>query len=346
MSAAAVELADDSAEAMWSLAAEHGWGDGLPLIAPTEDRVAAMLDGCGGDPDEVLGVLPPRSGLATRRAVAANAVMAGCLPSSMPVLVAATKALASPQLNLRGINATTHPVAPLLIVHGPIAEHAGFNAGIGAFGPGNRANATVGRAVRLLLLHIAGATPGIGDASSQGQPAKYAYCVAENIARSPWEAYHHSVGVDADSAVTIHCGEGPHNVHDMEAEEPTLILDKAASVAATLGSNNGPVSEAEFFVILGPEHAHTIAAAGWSRTDISHYLYERARLPMGLLRRHFESNLWRPWQLALGDDEPMPLVEDPSHFKVVVVGGAGKQSCLVPSWGVTRSVTVPIEEKS
>jgi hypothetical protein len=339
-----LELPVDSAEAMWALAAERGWGDGLPLVPPTPDRVEAMLAGCGGDPDEVLAVLPPRSGLATRRAVAANAVMAGCLPEWMPVLVAATRALGAPQLNLRGVNATTHPVAPMLIVHGPIAERTGFNAGIGAFGPGTRANATVGRAVRLILLHIAGATPGTGDASSQGQPAKYAFCVAENVARSPWPAYHHSVGIDAPSAVTIHCGEGPHNFHDMEAEEPTLILDKAASVAATLGSNNGPVPEAEYFIALGPEHAHTIAAAGWSRDDIAHYLYEKARLPMSTLRRHFESNLFRPWQLALGDDDLMCLTEDPSHFKIVVVGGAGKQSCLMPSWGVTQSVTVPIEE--
>ena len=339
-----IEISDDTPEAMWAVAAERGWGDGLPLIAPTEARVEAMLAGCAGDPDEVLAVLPPRSGLATRRAVAANAVMAGCLPAWMPVLVAATKAFGAPQLNLRGINATTHPVAPLLVVHGPIAERVGFNPGIGAFGPGTRANATVGRAIRLILLHIAGATPGVGDASTQGQPAKYAYCVAENAARSPWSAYHHSVGIDAENAVTIHCGEGPHNFHDMEAEEPTLILDKAASVAAALGANNGPVSEAEFFVMFGPEHAHTIAAAGWSRNDVAHYLYERARLPMRTMRRHFESNLWRPWQLALGDDDLMPLTEDPSHFKMMVVGGPGKQSCLIPSWGVTQSVTLPIEE--
>lgn len=342
---AAWEIAGDSPEEMWEIAARHGWGDGLPLVAPSEERVAAMLAGCGGDPDEVLGVLPPRGGLATRRAVAANAVMAGCLPQWMPVLVAAVRALAMPELNLRGINATTHSVAPLLIVHGPIAERTGFNAGIGAFGPGTRANATVGRAIRLILIHIAGATPGPGDASTQGQPAKYAYCVAENAARSPWPAYHRSAGISAESAVTIHCGEGPHNFHDMESTEPAPILDKAASVMATLGSNNGPVSEAEFFVVLGPEHAATIAAAGWSRDDVSHYLYERARLPMGLLRRHFRSNLWRPWQQALGDTDPMPLTEDPSHIKVLVVGGPGKQSCLIPSWGVTRSVTVPVEEE-
>ena len=343
-SGATLVIDHDSAEALYDLFEERGWGDGLPVVAPTPARVEAMLAGAPGDPDELLAVLQPRAGLATRRMVAVNAVLAGCRPEWMPVLVAATRALGSSQLNLRGVNATTHPVAPLLVVHGPIAKRTGFNAGVGAFGPGTRANATVGRAVRLLLIHVGGATPGAGDASSQGQPAKYAYCVAENSDQSPWGSYHHSVGVEAASAVTIHCGEGPHNFHDMEAEEPQPILDKAASVAATLGSNNAPISEGEFFVMLGPEHAFTIAAAGWSRDDVSAYLFEKARLPAGLLRRQFESVLWRPWMKALDDDERQPMTERAENFKVMVVGGAGKQSCLIPSWGVTKSVTVAIDE--
>jgi hypothetical protein len=335
---------DESPEALYDLLEARGWGDGLPVVAPTAARVEAMLSGdASGHPDEPLAVLAPRAGIATRRIVAVNAVMAGCRPEWMPVLVAATRALAAPQLNLRGVNATTHPVAPLLVVHGPIAERTGFNAGVGAFGPGCRANATVGRALRLLLLHVAGATPGAGDASSQGQPAKYAYCVAENAAQSPWGAYHHSVGVTAPSAVTIHCGEGPHNFHDMEAEGPEPILDKAASVAATLGTNNAPIAEAEIFVILGPEHAATIAAAGWSRADVAAYLFERARLPAGLMRRTYRPPLWASWMHAVADDALLPMTGHPDHFKVLVVGGPGKQSCVVPSWGVTQSVTVPVD---
>ncbi len=337
-----IDVDDESPETLFALCAERGWGDGLPVVAPTATRVAAMLDAVDGDPDEVLAVLPPRSGLATRRVVAVNAVLAGCRPEWMPVLEAATRALGRPELNLRGVNATTHPSAPIVIVHGPIASRTGFNSGTGAFGPGTRANATVGRAVRLLLLHVAGAQPGRGDASSQGQPAKYTYCVAENVTQSPWGAYHHSVGVTATDAVTVHCGEGPHNFHDMESEDPKLILDKAASVAATLGSNHGPIPEAEYFVCLGPEHAAAMAAAGWTRQDVARYLFERVRLPASLLRTHFHSNLWRPWARALDDDAPQPLTESPDHFKVIVVGGPGKQSCVLPSWGVTRSVTEAI----
>jgi hypothetical protein len=341
--AAPIELAADTPEALYELFEARGWGDGLPLVAPTDERVGAMLAGAPGDPDEVLAVLPPRSGLATRRTVAVNAVLAGCRPEWMPVLVAAARALGDPALNLRGVNATTHPVAPLLIVHGPIARATGFNAGFGAFGPGNRANATVGRAVRHLLLHVAGATPGDGDVSTQGQPAKYTYCVAENVERSPWGAYHHSAGVTSDSAVTVHCGEGPHNFHDMEAEEARPILDKAASVVATLGSNNACIAEGEIFVLLGPEHAATIAGSGWSRSDVAAYLFEKSRLPARVLRAAFDSTLWPPWMRALDDDDRQPMTAAPDHFKVMVVGGPGKHSCVVPSWGVTRSVTVPVE---
>jgi hypothetical protein len=342
-----LELASDSPEALMQLFEDRGWGDGLPMVAPTKGRVDAMLAAGSGeeprDPDEVIATLEPRLGEATRRTIAINAVLAGCAPGVLPVLVSAVRALAHPELNLRGVNATTHPVAPLLVVHGAAVAEQRFNPGLGCFGPGNRANASAGRALRLVLLHIAGARPGDGDASTQGQPSKYAYCIAENEAASPWEAYPRSVGVDAASAVTIHCGENPHNFHDMESDEPAAILDKAASVMATLGSNNAPVSSAEFFVVLGPEHAATIAAAGWDRRDVQSYLYETARLPAGALRDAFEVVQYRAWLHALDDDDAMPITDHPDNIRVLVSGGAGKHSCVIPSWGMTKSVTLPVE---
>jgi len=337
-------LADDERpETLWRLLEERGWGDGLPVVAPTRERVEAALAATSGDPDEVVAVLAPRGGAATRRDIAVNAVMAGCPPATLPVLIAAVRALGHPDLNLRGVNATTHPVAPMVIVHGRAAVDGGFNAGLGAFGPGNRANATVGRAVRLVLLHIAGATPGTGDAATQGQPSKYTYCVAENTAASPWPAYHRAAGIEAESAVTVHCGENPHNVHDMESDEPPGILDKVASVMATLGSNNAPISGAEVFVGLCPEHAATVAAAGWGRADIQGYLFQRARRPARELRDAFALRAWAPWLTALADDDLVPITAHPDDIRVVVVGGAGKHSCVVPSWGMTRSVTVPVD---
>jgi hypothetical protein len=340
-----IALETGSPEEILELFEARGWGDGLPLVPPTQERVAAML-GSGTDDawaDELVATLPPRFGRATRRALATNAVLAGCRPGLLPLLVSAVRALARPELNLRGVNATTHPVAPLLIVHGAAVRELGFNAGRGTFGPGCRANATLGRALRLVLLHIAGARPGDGDASTQGQPSKYAYCIAENEAASPWEGYARSRGVDAPSAVTLFCGENPHNAHDMESDAPAGILDKLASVMATLGSNNAPVSSAEFFVVLCPEHAATIAGAGWTRRDVQGYLFEKARLPAGLLRRSFEVVQWRPWQQARGDADPMPMTDHPENIRVLVAGGPGKHSCVIPSWGMTKSVTLPLE---
>ena len=322
---------------------EHGWGDGLPVVAPTPERVEAMLAGYPDhDPDEVIAILPPRFGEATRRTLAINAIMAGCRPEHLPVLEAAVRALAHPDLNLRGVNATTHCVAPLVVVHGEVARTAGYHGGLGAFGPCNRANATTGRAVRLVLLHIAGATPGDGDASTQGSPAKYGYCIAENSDASPWPAYPTTVGVNALSAVTVHCGEAPHNVHDMESDDPARILDKVASAMATTAQNNACISRGEYLVALCPEHAATCAEAGWSRRDVTSYLFERARLPAGELRRAFALRAWAPWMDRLEDDAPTPMTEHPDNIRVMVVGGPGKHSSVIPSWGMTRSVTLPI----
>jgi hypothetical protein len=340
-----LDLADLNAETLLDLFSERGWGDGLPLVQPTIDRVDAMLAaGCTEeDPDAVVATLPPRMGLATRRLLAVNAVLAGCPPGLLPVLVSVVRALASPQLNLRGVNATTHPVAPLVIVHGEAVDSLGFNAGLGTFGPGNRANASLGRAIRFVLMHLAGARAGDGDASTQGQPSKYTYCIAENAPASPWETYALSQGLNADSAITVHCGENPHNFHDMESDRPGPVLDKCASVMATLGSNNAPVSSAEFFVVLGPEHAATIAAAGWTRRDVQTYLYERARLPAAVFQKSFDVTQYRPWHAYLADGDLMPITDHPDNLRVLVAGGAGKHSCVIPSWGMTRSVTLPIQ---
>ncbi len=336
------EITDESPETILAAFAAHGWGDGLPLVAPTPARVAAALECCDGDPDEVVAVLAPRDGAATRRAIAVNAVLAGCPAAATPVVVTAIRALAEPDVNLRGVNATTHPVAPLVIVHGEVVDRVGFNSGLGAFGPGNQANATVGRAVRLILLHVAGARPGDGDAATQGQPSKYTYCVAENHAASPWESYPRSRGVEAPSAVTVHCGENPHNFHDMDSDHPARILEKAASTLSSTGMNNACISQGEIFVGLCPEHAATAAAAGWRRRDVQSYLFDRARVRAGDLRGAFGRLAWAPWMNAVGDDHLLPITESPDNYRVFVVGGAGKHSCVIPSWGMTRSVTLPL----
>jgi hypothetical protein len=343
-SSALVEVADESPESLDALMDENGWGDGLPIVAPTPERVERMLDGYPGDVDEVLAVLPPRSGAATPRSVAINAVMAGCPPAVLPVLLAAVRALGRPDFNLRGVQATTHPVAVMVAVHGEIVGRAGYNAGAGTFGPGTRANATTGRAMRLVLLHVGGGRPGDGDASTQASPAKYAYCFAENAAACPWPAYPRSRGVDAASAVTVAGVEGPHNSHDMWSTRPAPVYDKLASVMTTLGSNNAVMVDSEFFVVLCPEHAALAAGEGWSRQDVQRYLYQKARMPLGLRRGHFD--LAGPaWIRSLDDpDALVPMTADPEDIRVMVAGGPGKHSCVIPAWGsISRSATVSVE---
>jgi hypothetical protein len=338
-----VEVAD-SPDAVLDLLESRGLGDGLPVVPPTADRVEAMLEHAEGDADEVLFTLQPRYGMVTRRVAAINAVLAGCRPDVFPVVLTALRALARPEVNLRGVNATTHPVAPFVLVSGEVVKRAGFNAGVGAFGPGNRANATVGRAVRLAMLHVAGATPGHGDAATHGQPAKYTFCAAENLDESPWESYARSRGVDAPSTVTVHCGEGPHNVHDAEAAgDPALILDKVASAMTSLGQNNAPISQAEYFIVLGPEHAQSLARAAMTRRDVQSYLFDHARIPAHVFRRHFEERAWTQWMKIVADDHLLPMTAEPDNIRVVVSGGPGKHSLVLPSWGMTRSVTLPVE---
>tara|TARA_B100000953_G_scaffold276521_1_gene250691 strand:+ start:9571 stop:10623 length:1053 start_codon:yes stop_codon:yes gene_type:complete len=337
-----LELSDEDPDTIYELFEKHGWGDGLPLVAPTDKRVTEMLSCIEASPEEVLTVLPPRGGSATYRSVAVNAVLAGCKPEYFPVVVAAVKALGNQRINLRGVNTTTHPVAPLLIVHGRAVDELGFNSGLGVFGPGNRANATVGRAIRLILLHIAGAAPGPGDASTQGQPSKYTYCIAENQKENPWDSYPVTLGVNSESALTVHCGENPHNFHDMESENIERILDKAASAMTTFGVNNACISSGEWFVILCPEHAATAFDQGWGREDVSDYLFEKARMTAGRFREQFNLLAWADWMHSLSDDELVPMTQQVENIKVLVSGGAGKHSCVIPSWGMTRSVTVPI----
>jgi hypothetical protein len=339
---------EDSFEAVQAYFRARRWSDGLPIVPPTEARVAGMLDGAPGDPGQVIGRVPPSWHDLTLEKLAANAVMAGCEPAYLPVLVAAFEALCDPAFNLFAIQATTHPAAPLLIVSGPIVGAIGLNAGSGVFGPGWQANATIGRAVRLVLMNVGGAWPGDGDMATHGQPGKYSYCLAENEALSPWEPLHVERGFARDqSVVTVLAAEGPHNVNDHVSEAAGPLLTIVAHTMAALGSNAKWVLEdSSFVVVLGPEHAATIARDGFTRADVKRFLYETARLPLrelmlgGMWRMHD----WPRWMRAVTDaDARLPIVPDPEAILLVVAGGPGKHSAVVPNFSVGRAVSRRIE---
>ena len=320
----------------------RGWTDGLPVIPPTEARVQRMLEGTQREPQDILGRIPPRWGDATVEKIAINAVMAGCLPAYLPVLLTAIEAMLESPFNLYGIQATTHPVAPLLILNGPIVRDLDVNNSYNAYGPGWRANATIGRALRLLLLNVGGGIPGKGDRSTQGSPAKYTYCLAENEVRNPWSPLHVERGFRPDtSTVTVWGGESPHNVNDHVSQSAPNLLTTIADTAATMGMNNLYLNDTEMLIALGPEHAATIAADGWSKADVQTFLFEQARVP---LKRAKHGGMWGMqdwprWLDVRDEDATIPVVQHKEDIVVIVTGGAGKHSSCVPTFGATRSVT-------
>ena len=345
---ATVEFPDDVAAISHEFAA-RGWSDGLPVIPPTESRVAAMLGGTLRDPLEVIGILPPRRGDATVHAIAVNAVMAGCVPEHMPVLIAAVQAISHPEFNLSGVNATTHPVSLFLLVSGPIATDLGIHAGSGCFGPGFPANATLGRALRLIQLTVSGAWPGSGDRSTQATPAKLAFCATENLEAGPWPPFHTTRGFAPDeNAVTVFGCEGPHNIQDHGSNTALGIMLTIAGSMSQAGSNN-ILSRGSPVLAFGPEHAATVAAEGWSREDIQNYVFENARYPLTelsdelfqVIQEHTEQGVPVP---LFERDALAPIADNPESIHVIVAGGPGKHSAWLPTFGnMTRPVTMPVD---
>lgn len=342
-----IEVPDSLAGAAHAGELMHGfgWTDGLPVALPTAEAVAAMLAHAGLAPEASLGTVPPRHGVATAEKVAVNAVLAGCPPALFPLVVAAVRASLAPQFRLGAMQTTTNPCSPLVIVNGPLARAAGMNPGCNAFGQGNRANATVGRALRLVLVNVGGARPGIEDRAVQGTPGKYTFCVAENEVQSPWEPLHVERGLRADaSAVTVVGTESQHNVNDHVHTRAEDVLGTVADAMATIATNNIYKHHAEVVVALAPYHARRIAAQGWDKRAVREFLFAHARRPVRDLRRGGQWGLsaWGPGIDADDDAATVPVVADPADFLLVVVGGPGKHSCWIPTFGVTRSVTVPV----
>jgi hypothetical protein len=312
---------------------ERGWTDGLPIVPPTETRVHEFLKQTTRDPREVVGVLPPRQGEATIEKIAVNAVMAGCRPEYLPVILAAIEALADPLFNLDSVQATTHPVATLLVVNGPIVRALGLQAGYNSYGQGVRANVTIGRAVRLVLMNVGGGLPGRGDRATQGTPAKIAYCVAENEAESPWEPLHVEAGLPADrSTVTVFGCEGPHNIQDHYSNTALGVLLTVAGAMGQAGSNN-LLGRGWPLLSLGPEHAATIAREGFSKQKVKEFLFEHARYPLAKLGREFQRQQVERWGVVSAPDTMVPIVEKADDISIIVTGAAGKHSSWQPTFG-------------
>lgn len=323
-------------------AVEQGWSDGLPMLPPLPSRVQALLDAYPGDPARVVARLASRYGAATVERIAVNAVMAGCESGCLDVLVAAVEGMADPRFNLDGVQPTTHSCGVMVMVNGPRARELGLHSGAGLFGPGFRANATIGRAVRLILQNIGGAVPGVTDRSTHGCPAKFSFCFAENEADSPWDPYHVRLGFQpTDSTVTVVAAEGPHNINDHASREPAGILATITASVASMGANNAYIRDSEYFVGLGPEHARILSNAGWTIPDIQSHIHRNATIPYGRWRRGGMIGIFpqpRTIQVA-GDTDPVPMSDGPEDVRIIVVGGPGRHSVWIPTVAIGRAVT-------
>ncbi|MBM4443006.1 MAG: hypothetical protein FJ027_21560 [Candidatus Rokubacteria bacterium] len=322
---------------------EAGFTDGLPVVPPSETSIAAMLAGAGLRGDEVIGEIRGRNARVTADKVALNAVMAGCLPEYLPVVVAAVTGLCHPDFSYHGPASSTGGSAMVLIVNGPLAETLGINSGHNAFGQGHRANATIGRAVRLVMMNVMNTKPGFLDRATFGTPGKYSFCFAERP-EHPWEPFHVSRGFAAtDSTVTVYASNSLHQVFNQLASTPEPILACYADALCNLGSPN-VLGFNEGLVVMGFEHAEVMRAAGWSRRDVQTWLVEHARRRVAEFKRAGR---------LTGDVTPADetawryVYEAPEDILIVCAGGAGSWSACLPGWGKkwTRSITTRIDKE-
>ena len=324
--------ATDEATALEDLHAK-GCTDGLPVVIPTPQRVSRMVLASGQDADMLLGTMGPGHGTATIEKVAVSAVMAGCLPDYMPVVLAAVKAVIDPVFDLTEMQSTTHCTAPLIIVNGPARHNCGpIASSYGALGPGHRANASIGRALRLTMINIGGARPGESDMALLGHPGKFTYCLAENEENSPFPPLHVDLGFEVDSSVvTVIGAEAPHSVlYSGSADDPNNhqnLLDMLAIGLANAATNNAILTSGTATVVLNPEHAEILHSASMTRADIAQALYERCAIDVGEINQlspGFASDAAR--------DGKRFAFRGPEQILVIMAGGSGLYSMVMPSW--------------
>ena len=316
---------------------ERGWTDGLPVVPPTEEGVRRFLAAARLAPDDVVGVEPVRRRRITAEKVAIAAVMAGGLPTYMPVLVAVVKALCDPAFGLHGSTASTGGSTPFIVVNGPIRGAIGMNATHNVLANGARANAAIGRTVRLLIINVLGGVPGQLDRSTLGHPGKFTFCVAEDEEDCPWVSLAEERGVPAGvSAVTVMAAESPHQIMNEWTRDPRELLDTyAAAIRANMLTYS--IWPGNYAVVVPKQHRDVIAGAGWSKKDMREYVHEAARVT----RRE-----WRTVGKAAvagrkDEDRVYTALRSPDDLLVIAAGGpAGGFGAIVPPWYGSKSLAV------
>lgn len=308
------------------------------MVTPTEERIQWMLGGTKRPPEEIVGQIPPAMETATVRSVAIHALMAGCKPEYLPVVLGALHLILREEFNMGGVQCTMHGVAPLMIVNGPYAEQIGIHGGNGCFGPGFRANVAIGRAIRLILLNLGGGISGLASATIFSSPMRYTACLSENVALSPWETLAVSRNyAPGDNVITCVMVECPRLHFDDVSTDPERLLTGIADSMTSTGSWN-MWFKSNVFVAMSPQHAKLCADAGVSRTEAHRLLCELAVRPQGNLKR---GGNWRPERAtAMGadpdDDECLiKAVKDPKGLQLIVAGGFGPVTAVCHGWNET-----------
>ena len=338
--AALVECADDF-DAINKLYRERRWSDGLPIVPPTVERVERMLRHARRAREDVVARIAPGFGAASVERIAINAVLAGCDPEYMPALIAAVEAVTDPEFNLQGIQATTNPVAVWVIVNGPLAQELGVNATFNCIGEGAWANATLGRALRLILRNIGGALPGEMDRATQGQPGKFTFCCAENEAENPWEPLHVERGFSRDqSTVTVVGAEGTMNMNTHAKD----VVDLLRVIAETMvhPASNEYCHGGEPWLMISPEHADIMKRGGLSKADVKARLWELTKMPARHMAAKDLLRVKSSRTEELGEIGPatiLTIAHKPEDICIMVAGGPGTHSVYVPCFGNSRAIT-------
>src|SRR5689334_8546321 len=338
---AALFEAPDDPDVINRLYRERRWGDGLPIVPPTKERVTSMLAHTRRPPDEIVARVAPGFGAATVERIAINSVMAGCDPEALPAVIAAIEAAAAAEFNLQAIQATTNSVAVWVIVNGPAARRLGVNGGFNCLGQGAWGNATIGRAVRLVLQNCGGALPGEMDRATHGQPGKYTFCCAENDEANPWDPLHVERGFPRDSStVTVVGAEGTMNMNTHAKDAPQLL--RAFAETLQHPPSNEYTHGGEPWLILCPEHAQILKSAGLGKAEVKRQLWQLSKMPA---RRMTDKDLLRVHDSrskelgTIGPDTLLPISPRPEDIWIVVAGGPGTHSVYVPCFGNSRAVT-------
>jgi hypothetical protein len=355
----------DAFDAMQRRFVVNNWGDGLPLVPPTHAKVEAMIAASGRDGDEVVGLFAPGLGIGTVRKIAANAVMAGCAPEVMPIVLAVMDCILEPSIGLRTWAMSTGPQAPVVLVSGPMADEVGMNRGICALGPGSisQVNVSIGRALRLIMMNVGLSYPGITDMDTIGTPMKFSCCVAENENRTPWDPWRvqQGFGLD-DTTVTVNVPYGMTEFFDFKNSDPERVIETWATLTtqacgtpaagAWLIKSNAPLEAGYPFhgvfsnlLLMAPDHASVFANAGWTPPDIAAAIHERTVLPFRTLMLNQEADSFRtahPELLHLLDAPETLVPVNPSAdcFEFFVVGASAGRSQFC--FGGTNSVTKPV----